>query len=345
MHIAAVAHRIPSRQITNEEVVQEVFRRSGNRLDNSGRAQVQERLTDYFAQTGIVSRFCRDDGEKAAVLGIEAARQALEEAGVAPEEVDLLMYVGVGRGWVEPAMANLFLSELGLKNATGFDILDACASWLRAVHIAQQFFRAGGAKNALILNSECNIREHCDFVVPNIESLEYLLPGFTIGEASTATLLTNGSAQSDFYSVFKTWGSGHELCRIPLPNQDQYTLDGKRSDHAPLSFYAYGSTLTSVTIRRLVATYLRDPNLRSYRPDICFGHTVSESVTTEVEQLLGLPSGTAYRTFSRYGNTVSASLPLAISLAHGDGSLKRGDRVLCVMGSAGISVGFATFTF
>jgi 3-oxoacyl-[acyl-carrier-protein] synthase III len=72
---------------------------------------------------------------------------------------------------------------------------------------------------------------------------------------------------------------------------------------------------------------------------------VSEAVTTDVERMIGLTAGTAYRTLAEFGNTVSASLPLAMSLASRQGVLRRGQTVLFIVGSAGISVGLATLTY
>jgi 3-oxoacyl-[acyl-carrier-protein] synthase III len=345
VRIAAVAHRVPSRKVDNEELIGIVRERNAQRYDAAGQAVLRERLQAYFAQTGAQSRYWRAEGEKAVTLGLEAGSQALEDAGLRGREIDLLIFVGVGRGWVEPAMANLFLAKLGLVNATGFDILDACASWLRAVDLVSGLIRAGRCRRALVLNCECNVSEHCDFDIPDLDSLEYLLPGFTIGEAATATVLTDDAPEDNYHALFKTWGSYHHLCKIPLPNQEQYSVGTEPTGHAALKFYAYGTTLVRVSMRRVIATYHADPRFRALRPDICFGHSVSEAVTTDVERLLGLPEGTAYRILPEYGNTVSASLPLAMSLAERDGALRRGQTVLFVMGSAGISVGLATLTY
>ncbi len=346
VRIAAVAHRVPSRRIDNEELIRLLLERNARHHNAVGLTRLEDRLRAYLAQTGVQSRYWRAPGEKAATLSILAGTQALTEAQMQPADVELLIFVGVGRGWIEPAMANLFLAELGLVNATGFDLVDACASWLRALDLAAGLMRAGRCRSALILNCEFNVAEYCDFDFPDLDNLECLLPGLTIGEAATATVLTDADSDSDgFHALFKTWGTFHGLCKIPLPNHDQYDLDGDPQRHAALTFYTYGTPLVRVTMRRVVATYRAEPRFRNLRPDICFGHSVSETVTTEVERLLGLRKGVTYRTLAMYGNTVSASLPLGMSLAEREGALRRGQTVLLVMGSAGISVGLATLIY
>jgi hypothetical protein len=119
--------------------------------------------------------------------------------------------------------------------------------------------RAGRCRKALLVNCECNVEEHCVFDIPGLDSLDHLLPGLTIGEAATATVLTDDMPDDGYLALFKTWGAHHGLCKIPLPNQEQYRMDPEEDEHEPLRFFAYGSTLVRVTMRRVVETYLADP--------------------------------------------------------------------------------------
>lgn len=123
-----------------------------------------EAVRSYLKAAGTETRYQLDTGEKAIDLVLQAGREALEDAQVAPEEVDLLIYTGIGRGWIEPAMANAVQAGLHLVNATSFDILDACASWLRALHVCQQHIRSGVYRSAMIVT---RVRS-----VPNIRRLE-----------------------------------------------------------------------------------------------------------------------------------------------------------------------------
>lgn len=345
MKIAAVSHHVPSKRVGNDELIQEIIDRNAGHLSSETRHNLQSILKSYFTEIGLTSRYHRAEGEKAAMLGLAVAREALEKARLHPNDIDLLMFVGVGRGWIEPAMANLFLSELKLKHATGFDIIDACASWLRAVDLAYRFIQSAKYRCIMILNCEFNFREYANFFIPNLECLDHLLSTFTIGEAATATIVTDDHPQSFYHSVFKTWGEYHDLCKIPLPNQSQYSISEDQSFHPALLFYAFGTPLTQACVKRIISTFYRDPQLRSRKVDICFGHTVSDKVTSQVERLLRFPQGMIYRIFSEYGNTVSASIPLAMSLALQEGSLRREQTVLLIAGSAGISVGFIAFAF
>jgi 3-oxoacyl-[acyl-carrier-protein] synthase-3 len=93
-----------------------------------------------------------------------------------------------------------------------------------------------------------------------------------------------------------------------------------------------------------VETFASDPELRRRAYDVCFGHEASARVTDAVTRRLGVHEA-AFVSHRRFGNTVSASVPLGMSVAVQEGRLRRGDRVLVIMGSAGMSIGFCAFTF
>ena len=88
--------------------------------------------------------------------------RALDAAKLAPSDVDFLVYGGVGRAFIEPAMVNVIQAKLGLANATGFDIVDGCASWLRGLQIAHALFATGTYRRGLIVNCECGFGRYID---------------------------------------------------------------------------------------------------------------------------------------------------------------------------------------
>ena len=79
--------------------------------------------------------------------------------------------------------------------------------------------------------------------------------------------------------------------------------------------------------------------------DIVIGHAVSNSSTARVVKMLGLDPDSVFETHSRFGNTVSASLPLALAVAEAEGRLRRGMRVMLLMGSAGVTTALASFEY
>ncbi|MEO6027312.1 MAG: hypothetical protein ABIR79_10650 [Candidatus Binatia bacterium] len=146
MKILSIEHALPARRLTNAWVRERVQASNRDTLSPDDLALVDAKLMRFFASAGTEIRYAVDEHESAPDLCLSAGRAALDTAGMAPADVELLLYVGVCRGWIEPAMANVVESELGLVNATCFDVVDACASWLRAMQIAHRYLCSGVVK-------------------------------------------------------------------------------------------------------------------------------------------------------------------------------------------------------
>jgi 3-oxoacyl-[acyl-carrier-protein] synthase III len=162
MRYCAIEYAVPSKLVTNTEIIQEIISRSARYLTQKALDLLAFRLDELFQKSVTEVRYHRAKNERAIQFGIEAGKKALESADMSPNDIDLLIYVGVGRGYIEPATANVFQKILKLDKATCFDILDACASWLRAVHVAHSFIKTGMYRRVMILNCEFNFREYAN---------------------------------------------------------------------------------------------------------------------------------------------------------------------------------------
>ncbi|MFH1964090.1 MAG: 3-oxoacyl-[acyl-carrier-protein] synthase III C-terminal domain-containing protein [Acidobacteriota bacterium] len=345
MKILNISYTLPSKKVSNDDLIKEVIDRNRQELTPQDQVDLEARFLRFFKMSGSKFRFHRAVGEKALTLAVDAGKKALSKAGVKPEEVDLLIYAGVTRGWIEPATANLFQSELGLKSATCFDVLDACASWIRAMEVAKTFIAQKIYKMVMIVNCECGFREYANFDIPKAEDLEHSFSGFTIGEAATATLLTVDDEPDDSIYTFKTWGGKHGLCKIPLPNASEFSTNGDTDNIKPLTFFTSPGELLSFTIRKLVGHFNETRDIADRVHNIVFGHSVSVASTSKTANMIGIDESSVFETHHRFGNTVSASLPLGMAVAEEEGRLKRGMQVLLLMGSAGVSTAMASFKY
>ena len=345
MKILQVAHALPSKKVTNQDLIEEMLRRNRARFSDNELKELQQRMQLSFRFSGTEVRYHRAEGEKAFTIGMRAGQLALERSGVSPVDVDLLIYAGVGRGWLEPAMANIFQAELGLTRATCFDVLDACASWIRSLQLAKALIAAGAYRTVMLLNCELNFREYANFEIERMEDLEHTFSAFTIGEAATATLLVDESDRDDFVLSFRTSGDKWNLCHIPLPHADDFVSASATDRFKPMSFYTSPRELMAVATSMLGTHFNETPALRDRAYDLLIGHEVSLPTTRMVAKLLNIDPGIVFSTHSRFGNTVSASLPLNISIAEEEGRLKRGMQVLLAMGSAGVTSAFCAFRY
>ena len=124
MRIAAVEHTLPSRIVTNERIIRQVREHNRERLPASELARIEDTIDAFLTAAGTEIRYQLGDDESAIDLVLKASRRVLAATNVSRDDVDLIIYTGVGRGWIEPAMASAVQAELELRNATGFDILD-----------------------------------------------------------------------------------------------------------------------------------------------------------------------------------------------------------------------------
>lgn len=223
MKILNISYALPSKCVDNDEMIETIIDQNRGHLSDEEQISLESRIRRFFQMSGTQTRFHRNVGEKALDFALKAGREALKKAGVKPEDVDLLIYAGVGRGWVEPATANLFQCELGLKSATCFDVLDACASWIRSLWIARTFLAQKIYKLVMIINCEFNFREYANFEIENNEQLDNAFSAFTIGEAATATLVAAGEQEEDdSHFSFRTWGKNTAFARSLFPTQTTF---------------------------------------------------------------------------------------------------------------------------
>jgi 3-oxoacyl-[acyl-carrier-protein] synthase III len=344
MRLAAVRHALPAHRMTNDWIREQIKVRNAQALSESALELLDSQVASYLEHAGTQVRYTVTDAERPVDLVLAAARSALDESSLPPREIDFVIYAGVARGWLEPSTASALQTELGIVNATCFDVGDACASWLRALQVAHSLIATERYRAGLIVNCECDFERYAEWNLLHREETDVRLAAFTMGEAATATVVAS-DAPDDFRFVFKTFGEYYDLCMLPLPNAANFSARPLDERCTPFKFYSRSRELLSTATRKIIEVFEADPVLRAGRYDICFGHGASERASELVARRLGIPLDIYVPTHARFGNTVAASIPLAMSLALDAGKLERGHRVLVIIGASGITVGFATFTF
>jgi len=345
MRFLSIEKSIPSHAVSNEEILKSIRQANTRTLGNS-LPELEDRVQNAFSSCGTTVRYYRAKGETAHDLCMQAGLQALSTANIAKTDVDLLIYVGIGRGMLEPATANIFQDSIGLVNATCFDILDACASWLRAVEFARLAMSSGRYKCVMILNGEFGARDTCtQYELKHLAQYDSWYPSLTISEAATATILTHEDSDEDqFYVSWETNGGQAQLCHIALPNIAAYAPHWDKTG-SPLEFISYGSELLACGIFQLIAQYGADKVLHRYEPNIVFGHAASDGASRLIAKQCNLANNSLFLGHHRFGNMVSASLPVAMATALEEGRLASGHSVLILVGSAGVTTGIAKMQY
>lgn len=336
MKIAALAYRVPSRVMTNADMI-DMVDRSNPELPRLRKAAFFRAVHSLYGRLGAETRHVRDieAGEKAADIILGALDDALSCAGLRPEDVELLIYCGVGRGFLEPANAYFYAQARGMQRANCFDVTDACMSWVRALQIVNLMLGAGTVRNAVVLNGEFHLGIHDHWKIESLDALAYSFPMFTIGEAATATVLLPSDQQWRF--DFDSQPHLADLCTIPLPGYAEYVPPSNRIGlNGPNKFVSFGRELFAEATRMMGAMVRRCvEDFDAHR--WYFPHAPARSIYENMLPKYGVPKERIFlEVFPRFGNVVSASIPLGVSLAQQGGVLERGDSMAFVPVSAGM---------
>lgn len=345
MKIAGVKAAIPSQTMDNDAVKGIVAELSGEVLKNQLRAALN-RIDFYLAFSGSERRQWLADGEVPFDLLNQAVTEALAQAGARRSDVELVIYTGVDRGFIEPAMAYMVATAFGMPQAHCFDIIDACMSWTRSAFVAYNLLKSGQHKNVLIVNCEFNMRPGGNinpacFRLNSVEAVDWNFPAYTLGEAATATFLVADDARPwEFH--FASAPEHSDLCAIPLDGFELYCSKQPRLGYnGPDQFTSFGSELFRAGRPHLIDVMKQ---LETPLDEIkaIFPHAASKQLWQDVGTEMGV-ADKIWFVYPDYGNLVSASVPAGMAMAMESGAIREGDRIGGWIGSAGLSC--ASFAF
>ncbi len=323
--IVAIDSYLPGRIVSNEELVNEVNGNNEILPEN-----VFERLF------GIEERRFAAKEEQVSDLAVKAAEKILTDEN--RKEIDFMIFAAACADLIEPATANIVQTKLGLK-CPCIDLKNACNSVVSAIQTADAFIKAGVYKNIMIVNGE-KPSDAINMHVENLEHLKKALASFTLGDAGTAMIMSESNDESGiYYQEFMTEGSLWEMC----------TIKGGGSLHFNDStkFYFEGKT---AELKDAMVLHSKDFinkalaqsgwDLDSF--DHVFTHQISAQTFSVIADNTNLDESKFEKIFEKYGNTVSASIPLSIVEAIKSGKLKKGNRIAIIGLAAGLSASVQT---
>jgi acyl-CoA:acyl-CoA alkyltransferase len=346
MRIAATAVVLPSRSLSNDDVIAEIHALSKDHF-RGDLGRTLQKIGASLRRSGARTRRWRDPGETSLQLTAAACRQALAHLGRS-ERVDLLICAGVYAELAEPASANVLAHAIGLHDVECFDIKQACDGWSKAVRIASAFIDAGTYRNVMIVNAEFPMTPGFGiypqlFQLQTDDQLEYRFPGYTLGEAAAAMILApDPTIRWVFHN--KSCNDLYDLCTITMPWCREQPLPSPRiAKDGPCVFTSYGADLRKHGMPLAIETF-GNSGIDTAEIDVLFTHSSSKADWAEGARRVGL-SNRIYDIYAECGNVVSAAVPAAIALAETRSDLKRGQRVATWVASAGMSFTTSAFQF
>ena len=320
VRVCGLGHYLPEALITNDDL---------SRLVDTSDEWI-------FPRTGIRSRHIAGGHQATSDLATAAGARALADAGLAPEDVDLLVIATATPDSPVPPTAVLVQKNLGLYNAAGMDISAACAGFVFAAHTAAAMIRSGLHRRALVVGAETLTR------MTNYQDRQSCI---LFGDAAGAIVLAPVTAEGGLELIYSHVGSDGRHC-----DMIRVIAGGSRKPASVETIAAQEHFLTlkgSEVFRRAVETMteqgrraldelgLSIADLRWVIP-----HQANARIMNSVGSALGAHESQLISDIATVGNTSAASLPLALSRLRERGEhLRQGERVMLLTFGAGSTWG------
>jgi 3-oxoacyl-[acyl-carrier-protein] synthase-3 len=310
----------PARVLTNHELA---------RLVDTSDEWIRER-------TGIRERRIAAEGENASDMAFAASVRALEAAGVAANELDMIVVGTVTGDLPMPACAALLQRKLGVTGIPAFDISAACAGFIYGLSIADQFIRTGAKKRVLVVGVE---------LLSRVLNWKDRVTCVLFGDGAGAAVL--GPAGDDGRGILSTRlytdsALVDSLCIRAGGSREPLTVEGLAAQRDKV--HMVGSDIFKIAVKNLTSASRAALDAAGFTAgDVKWvvPHQANLRIIAQVALRLDIPLTRFVLNIERYGNTSSASIPLALDEALRDGRIQRGDTVLMSALGAGISWGSA----
>jgi 3-oxoacyl-[acyl-carrier-protein] synthase-3 len=283
-------------------------------------------------RTGIRERRVAADGETTSDMAAAAARRALEMANLTAADLDMIIVGTISGDLPMPACAVFVQKKLGAGPIPSFDVSAACAGFLYGLSIADQFIRTGMMKNVLVVGVE---------LLSRILNWKDRTTCVLFGDGAGAVVL--GRAEGDGRGVLSTRlytdsTLAESLCIPAGGSKERLTPEGLAESRDKV--FMIGGDIFKVAVKNLTAasrSALTDADLPTSAVRWVVPHQANLRIISQVAQRLDIPLERFVLNIDRYGNTSSASIPIALDEAVRSGRIQPNDTVLmCALG-AGIS--------
>jgi len=287
-------------------------------------------------RTGIKERRIASADDFTSTLATRAALSALNMAGVSPAELDMIVVATVTPDYPFPSTASLLQNNLKAVNALVFDISAACSGFVFALSIAEKFIRSGSVKNVLVVGAEVLSR-----IVDWNDRNSCLL----FGDGAGAVVLQADNGSTGILNTYMmSDGSNWELLYQPAPGS-RNPASHKVVDERLNFIRMQGNEVFKIAVRAMedaAHKVLSASGMVSEDVDLFIPHQANRRIIDAIGKRLGIPAEKVYVNIDRFGNTSSASIPLALDEANRKGIIKPGSLVLLDAFGGGLTWGAVT---
>jgi len=301
-------------------------------LTNADLEKVVDTSDEWIiTRTGIKQRHIAADDETLSHFAVRAGRHAMEAAGVAPEEVDLIVLATVTPDMPIPATACTVQHQLGCKNASAFDMAAGCSGFIYAQSVAKQFLLSGRCRHALVIGAEL-LSKYIDWTDRSTCVI--------FADGAGAVLMSAGQEPRGLLaSALHADGSMIDFINMP-GGGTLHPPSHKMIDERLHYIQMRGNETFKMAVRSLdevCREVLDAAGLSTADVDLFVPHQANLRIIKAVSSRLGLSDEQCCVNIDRFGNTSAASIPIALDEAVRGGRVKSGDIVLMAAFGAGLT--------
>lgn len=299
----------------------------GHVMSNADLAAIVDTSDEWIStRTGIRERRIASDRESTADLGYEAARLAMEDAGIEAGRLDLIVAATASPDFYFPATATLIGQRLGADDVAGFDLSAACTGFVYALAQAYSQVAVGMAETALVVGTE---------VFSRLLDWSDRSTCVLFGDGAGAVVIgRNGGGSGLLGFELGANGRGGDLLRVAAAGH-------RRDDHSPYvvmdgpQVYKFATTVSVESAQRALAA----AGLAVEDVDVFVPHQANQRIIEHAARRLGIPDHKVVSNVAAYGNTSAASIPICLDEATRTGRIGAGDVVLMTGFGGGLSWG------
>jgi len=293
-------------------------------------------------RSGIIERRFVEPGVGTADLALEASKNALADAAIAPEELDFIIFATLSPDYYFPGSACLLQTKLGLKKIGALDVRTQCTGFIYGLSIADQYIKTGMYKKILVVGAEV----HSNALDLSTRSRDISV---LFGDGAGAVVLErkNDTNSGVLYSNMHSDGKRWEALNCQAYGS-RYPADKMLADKKKIYMEIKGREVYQQAVRRIVEAVSECMEYCKMSLDdvkMVISHQMNARIIESAAKRLKLPDEKVFINIDEYGNTSSASVPIAFDECIRKGKIKRGDIVVFVAFGAGLTWGANVIQF
>ncbi|MBI2743092.1 MAG: ketoacyl-ACP synthase III [Chlamydiales bacterium] len=309
-------------------------------LSNSDLEKMVETSDEWiFTRTGIKERRIAAEGEHTSTMGFEAAKRAIENAKIQPEEIDLILVATLTPDHIFPSTSCILQSLLKLPNAAAFDLQAACTGYVYGLSIAKSFVESGMYKNVLLVASE---------KLSSIVNYKDRNTCVLFGDGASACIVSAKGKGLHIREIC-LGADGEQACLLTLPAGGSRTPASQESVAANLHYLTMeGKEVYKHAVRRMEAACnqcLAQAGLSEKEISWLVPHQANIRIIEGIAKRFEVPMERVFMTVHKYGNTSASSLGIALDELLQEYKIKSGENLLLTAFGAGLTWGSCILTY